>query len=461
MAVSLDVDAPSLRGSIMNLALPATMQMFLQTLAGIVTQIVVGHLGAVDIAGVGLANRYLFLLMGVLSAVSVGNTALVARYTGAGDSRMAHRVLAQSLVSGLMAGVLLAVSGILTARPFLVFLTLGRCEPEVIAAGTLYLKIIFASMILNLPMLFVNGALQGAGDTKTPLIITVSMNIVEVALSYPLTYGLGPWPGHGLAGAAMAQGIARVAGGLLAIMVILHPRLGKMRLTRDLPYKPDWRLLRGILQIGVPAAGEQMAVQFGQIVYTMMVSGLGTVAIASNQLVMTIQQLSFMPGMGFGVAATTLVGQALGAGKPESAEQFGWRTNRYAAYFMGSMGVIFFFGARLLAAIFTSDSAVRALTAYCLHIMAFSQIPFSVLAVLNGGLRGAGDTRYVMYITSVGQWGIRLVLSLLLGLWAGWGLPGFWTAMFIDVLVRAALVILRFRSGTWKSILAFKATAAT
>lgn len=455
------MDNVSLRHRIMNLALPATMQALLQTLAGIVTQMVVGHLGAADIAGVGLANRYLFLLLGVLSAVTVGNTALVARHTGAGDSKAAHTVLAQSLVSGLIAGPLLAGAGVLTARSFMLFLTLGHGDLEVINAGTIYLQIISASMILNLPMLFVNGALQGAGDTKTPLYLTVAMNIIEVMLSYPMTYGLGPIHGLGLEGAALAQGTARAVGGILAIIAILHPRIGKMQLTRGLRYKPDWSILRGIFRIGLPSAGEQLAIQSGQIIYTMMVAGLGTVAIASNQLVMTIQALSFMPGMGFGVAATALVGQALGAGQPSYAEQYGWRTNRYAAYFMGLMGLVFFVGARILTSAFTSDPAVTDLTSTCLRIMAFSQIPFSVITVLNGGLRGAGDTRFVMYVTSIGQYGIRLVFSFILGLWAGWGLPGFWTALFIDVAFRSVLVVGRFRSGKWKTILLAPARQGT
>ncbi|HHW09372.1 MAG TPA: MATE family efflux transporter [Firmicutes bacterium] len=448
------MDNRQLRSSIMNLSLPVMGQMLSQTFAGIITQMVVGHLGAAELAGVGLANRIMFLLIGAVSALSVGNTVLVARNIGAGDEKAAHQVLAQSLVAGVAGGAILALAGICVSRYMILFLVQGKGDPAVVEAGVLYLRIIFGSMVLGLPMFFIGGALRGAGDTKTPMFISWATNGVQILFSYPLTYGLGPLPGWGLLGACLAQGLSRAVGGLLSVWVIVNPKIGRLRLTREVKYKPDWTILKPILKIGFPAAGEQLLRQGSQLIYTMLVASMGTVAIAANGLVMTVQSLSFMPGFGFGVAATTLVGQSLGAKRSEEAAAYGWQTNRYATYFMAAMGVVFFLFAEPLAAIFTTDLEVRRLTAFCLRIVAFSQIPFSYIMVLCGALRGAGDTKWVMYITGVGQWGIRLVLSFIFGLWCGWGLPGVWLAMTVDVFVRMFFVIARFRSGKWKNIMA-------
>lgn len=442
-----------MRKAVLTLAMPATTQMFFQALAGVITQMVVGHLSAADLAGVGLANRITFILIAVLSSLTVGCTTLIARNIGAGNPKAANHILAQSLSVGLVGGALFGLTGVLCSRYLMLFLVLGKGEPAVIDAGVLYLRVVFASMILNLPMLFVNGALQGAGDAKTPMFLTMGMNAVEVVLSYPLTYGLGPIAGHGLLGACLAQGIARGMGGLLAVWTIVKPGARLLRLTRDLNYRPDWSTLRQILHIGLPASGEQLVRQSSQIIYTMFVAGLGTIAIAANQLVMTVQSLANIPGFGFGVAATTLVGQALGAKDTAGAKQYGWQTAHYAAILMSVTGAAFFIFARPLASMFTTDLAVRDLTAYCLRITAFCQVPFSFIMVLYGGLRGAGDTKWVMYMTGAGQWGIRLVFSFVFGLWMGWGLPGVWAAMLLDVMIRACFVIARFESGRWQTVL--------
>jgi putative MATE family efflux protein len=262
-------------------------------------------------------------------------------------------------------------------------------------------------------------------------------------------------PRLGLTGAGLAEGLSRAGGGITALVFLLRGKLViKVEKEQFLKWQPA--VVKRILHIGLPAAGEQLVRQSSQIVYTIIIASLGTVAIAANQVVMTVQMTSFMPGFGFGLAATTLVGQALGAKNPDNAERYGYETNKLAMIFMGVMGVIFFVWAEPLASFFVTDQEIVDLAALCLRVVAFAQIPFSAVMVISGGLRGAGDTRWVMYLTAGGQWGIRLVLSFILIWGFGFNLVGAWIAMLLDVLIRGFMTLLRYRSGKWKNILTIK-----
>lgn len=441
-----------LRSNIWRLAWPAILRMSFQTSVGIVTLILVGnYLMAEAVAAIGLAQRILFLVIGTMVALGVGTTALVAHNYGAGNKEIANIILSQSIILGVISAIILAFTLDKLGPYAIKLLMISNPDPEVIKMSSSYLKVIGYSLILGILMMIINAGLQGAGDMKTPMFFTIGMNILTIVLGIILIPGLGPIPSLGLIGAGLAEGISRALGGIIALSFLLKHRLVvKLSLKDLLTWRPE--VIKNILNIGLPSAGEQLVRQSSQIVYTIFIAGLGTVAIAANQIVMTIQSVSFMPGFGFGLAATTLVGQSLGAKQADNAERYGYQISKYAMLFMGLMGAIFFFFAQPIAEIFVQEKDVADLAAKCLHIVAFSQIPFSILMVLNGGLRGAGDTRWVMYITTLGQWGIRLVLTLLL-IWLGFGLVGVWIAMLIDLVLRSMLILWRYRSGRWKNII--------
>jgi len=202
----------------------------------------------------------------------------------------------------------------------------------------------------------------------------------------------------------------------------------------------------------VASAAEQLMRSSGQMVFTMLVAGLGPIAIAANQIIMKGMSMSFMPGFGFGLAATTLVGQNLGAGQPKRAENSGYVASKMAAVFMSIVGVLFFFFSHQIAGFFTADAAVQLAAGQNLKIMAISQPFLAYVMVLGGALRGAGDTKWVMFVTLVGTWGSRVVMGWFLGIFLGLGLRGVWIAMVLDNLIRAAMLVARFRGGYWKTI---------
>jgi putative MATE family efflux protein len=215
--------------------------------------------------------------------------------------------------------------------------------------------------------------------------------------------------------------------------------------------RPDWHLIRRILHVGLPTGMEQILFRSGHMVYARMLAELGTIAYAANQVAMNALSISFMPGFGFALAATTLVGQGLGARDPEGAQRRGYTAYRLGAGLMTVMGTIVVLFPEQLIGFFTEEAGVIAVGSQPLRLVGLVQPLLAAAMVFAGGLRGAGDTRYPMVITGACIWGLRVPLAYLFGLVMGWGLLGAWSAMAIDFGLRGVLNFLRFRSGGWKT----------
>lgn len=443
-----------LRKSVWLLALPVVARMSLQMLVGLVDTAMVGRIGPAAIAAVGMGNQIVFLLIGLITAFSIGTTALVARYIGAKRRKDAQDVAIQSLLFTAVVSLLMGILGYIFAYD-IIRVMIGRMEqgdPEVIALGGMYLRIISISIPFFFSLVLFNGIFQGAGDMKTPLYIMAFTNVYNVIMDYLLIFGIGIFPELGVQGAAIATGSARCLAAVLAFIILLRGtthfriRLSKKRLQIRLD------IIREVLRIGLPSAMEQLIRSTGQTLITIMVAGLGTLPLAANQVVMRGLSMSFMPGFGFGLAATTLVGQNLGAKEIERAEESGYIANRMAISFMFVMGLLLFPMAALFARIFTDDPEVISLATGALRTMALT-LPFlGMTMTLAGALRGAGDTRWVMYSTAVGVWGARLLFSYILAFVLDFGFTGIWLGMSLDFVLRGLLTVFRFKSGRWKTI---------
>ena len=228
--------------------------------------------------------------------------------------------------------------------------------------------------------------------------------------------------------------------------------------TRSMSIPPSrirWDLLRSAWQIGAPASGERVVQQAGILLYTKLVIGYGTVAYAAHQVGLSIESLSFLPGYGFAVAAASMVGHSIGAGKYQRAKMENWEANRQAALMMATMGLVFFFFPYGLLRLFTDDPLVISLGTSFLKIVALIQVPLALTMVLCGSLRGAGDTRFIMGATFIGMWGVRLPVAYA----AAQVFPGtvlaVWSALIADWTVRMLLVLWRYRTERWRSIRVF------
>jgi len=431
-----------------RLAAPTLAEMFLVSLVGIADMIQVGRLGPAAITSVGLTNQPMMLLQSVFQALNVGTTALVARSIGMDKPKQASDTLKQTFYVTILLGLTVSLFAGVMAPYILKFM---GAEPDVIEVGTPYFQVVGFGFIFNAIAMAIASALRGAGDTRTPMTINLVANTVNIIGNAILIWGLFGFPRWGVFGAGVATVFSRFVAAVWFLTIAVK---GEKRLKLDLKerYKPDLEILGRIYYIGLPAAAEQLVLRTGQVMFAKVVSSLGTVTFAAHQVSMNILSLTFMPGQAFATAATTLVGQNLGAERPDDAERCA-NTSRNMGLVVGIvMAVVFIFFGKYIAWLYTGDMSVVLVSALVLRIYAFAQPFQSTQFILAGGLRGAGDTMYPLYSTAAGMWIGRVALGWFFVNVAHWGLPGAWLGMTMDQVLRGTLILLRFRAGKWKSI---------
>jgi putative MATE family efflux protein len=430
-----------IRRSVLTLALPITVSSLLQRAEGIVAVFLVGGLGATSIAAVGLGQLLAFVATTLVSGLSVGTNVIVAQLWGARRRQDAGEAARHFLWLSL--GLSLVLAGLGIAGNRLVMQQLGA-EPTVIELALPYSTLIFLVIPCTVLIQVLSSVLQGVGDTKAPMFAMIGVNLLHALLAYPLIYGRWGAPNLGIKGAAIAVGFAEATGALY-LLLRCRPILKKsLQLRLD--------LFRSIWDVGASVSGERIVQQAGIFIYTKLVLLYGTVAYAAHQVGLSIESFSFLPGYGLAIAAATMVGQSIGAGKYTRAKLENWEANRLAIAIMTCMGIIFFFFPYALLRTFTTDEAVIELGTMFLKIVALLQIPLALTMVLAGSLRGAGDTRFIMWATTAGMWGVRVPLAFAFGIWLELGVYYVWTAMVADWTVRMGLLLWRYQSERWRQI---------
>lgn len=430
-----------IRRTVMTLALPVTVSSLLQRTEGILDIFLVGGLGAAPIAAVGIGQLLVFFALTIVAGLSVGATVIIAQLWGARRFNDAGEAAVHLL--GLTVVTALTIMGLGLSFGEPAMLALGA-SPDVIELAVPYLDLIFLVIPFTISIQILSAILHGTGDTRTPMFVMIGVNILHAFLAYPLIYGRWGFPDLAVIGAAVAVGAAESVGALC--LLIRCRRL----FVRPSGIRSD--LMRAVWNVGVPVFGERLAQQAGTLVYAKLVLLYGTVAYAAHQVGLSIEAFSFLPGYGFAVAAATMVGQSIGAGKFTQAKLENWEANRLAALVMAGMGLLFFFFPYALLRALTEDQAVIELGTLFLKIVALVQIPLALTMVLSGSLRAAGDTPYILGATLTGMWGIRLPLAGLGALWLHLGIAFIWGAMVVDWLARMGLLLLRYRSERWRSI---------
>lgn len=419
--------------------MPVVLSSLLQRGVSIVDIFLVGGLGAEAIAAVGIGQLLVFISMTLIWGLSSGTTVVIAQLWGANRRQEAARIAFQAILLCLLLSLVISLLGWFLGRQGAVFL---GAETAVIALADPYLKIIFLVFGFTALVNVLANIMYGIGDTRTPLIAVVVINILHVVIAYPLIYGIGEAPPLGVIGAGIAIGISEAIGAGILLWV-LHRR---GQLHRG-PF--NLALLNQVIRIGLPVFGDRALQQAGQTLYLKMIMFYGTAAYAAHQVGLAIEALSFMPGYGLSIAVTTAVGQSLGANQRDRANLVNWEANRFAVMLMAGMGVLFFFFPYLLLRLFTSDPEVIRLGTLFLKIVAILQVPLAITMVLSGSLKGAGDTQYLLFTTIVGSWLVRVPLAYLFSVGLEWSLPFVWSVMVVDWVVRMTLLLIRYRSERW------------
>ena len=450
------ITAKERRKRVYQLAMPAVSEQVLNTSVGLMDVLLVGRLpaaaaavlgygSATALAATGLANEMYWTTILLFMAIGTGCTALTARAKGAHDREMGNEALRQGLLMGIISAVVMTVVVLLAAPQMM---SVYRADETVTLLGAQVLTIMCYALVPNAVAMIGMAALRGAGDTRTPLYIMIAVNVINVLLSYLLiggSFGIAPL---GVAGAAIGAAVARTIGAIATIVVLLRGRAG-LHLNQWL--RPVTDMMRRITRVGLPFAGEQAVFQGALMVFLGMITQLGTAAYAAHNVAIRIESLSFLPGWGYGIAASALVGQALGAKHPEEAEAATTEAFKQTSVIMIVLGGIMVLFPAFLLRLFIFDEQVVQAGLVPRQIAGVFQIGVGANFVYSGALRGAGDTKWPLYTKIIATWGLRLPISYLMLLW-GFGLNGVWVAMGIDFFIQALLAYIRFRQGAWRTM---------
>lgn len=445
----LNLRPSTLNRTIFKLATPAIFECLMFSLVFFTDTLIVGWLqNETYLAGVALASLLMFWSSAPIQGMSIATNSLVARTWGEKDFSEAQRC----------AGHALALTFIITAGIVLVgelfaadLIRLLRAAPEVVSPATKYLRIVLFSSVLGVPLMVSNAVIRAKGDTTTPMVITFSMNIINIVFSIVLAFGLGPFPKMELYGVAVGTVIARNVGGFASLAVLATRKRG-INLRPNHLVLLSWNRIRRIWHVAYPAMTERVVNSTSYAFFMSMVASLGTTLLAGHQIALNIESLAFMPAFGMGVAVTTVLGQAVGSGRYRIGEITVKRAILFTVSFMLLLGVVFVLFAPQGVKVFRATPEVLRITSVALRVAALEFPFFAFTFILMGALRGAGDTRSPMYINMACIVLLRLPLTYLFAFVFDWGIVGVWLATAVDWAGRSAGLWIVFRKGAWKHI---------
>ena len=439
--------AAALKHVIWTLAWPVILTFLLESLVGVIDTLMVGRLGAGAVAAVGVGAQVLSAVSVTMTAIGTGTLALVARHIGAGDRAEAEEVLRQSVLAAWGLAVLVVLPVVAFAEPMVAAFGVDR---SVVQDGAAFVRWVMPSIPQAAVLFVIGSALRAAGDTRTPLLIGVGVNVLNVIANYGLIFGHFGLPALGVRGSALATTSAFTAGAVVGVGLLLGNRVAlRLTLRRIRIHAP---IVRRVFAVGYPAAAEQLLMQLGFFFYLAVAARYGTSAVAAYFIGVRILALSFLPGFGFAAAAAALVGQSLGGADPDRAEASGWEATRLAVYFMSAGGAVLFVAARPIATLFVDDPTVVEHTVSFIRTLAAAQPLMAIDFTLGGALRGAGDTRWPLVSVFIGFYGCRLAFAYVAAVVMHLSLAWVWFALMGDYVARSALKAWRFKGGRWKHI---------
>ncbi|MSS62845.1 MATE family efflux transporter [Velocimicrobium porci] len=443
--------------SILTLAWPTVLEQFLQTIVQYIDTAMVGQLGAKATAAVGISTTVNWLINSPLSAAGVGLTAYIAKSIGAKQYENAKKASVQSIFLTLSLGIFI---GILTLgiSPFLPN-WLGA-EASIQKEASTYFAIICLPMLFRASIILFGAVLRAAGDTKTPMRVNVTMNLINIILNYIFIYDTKTikissatftiWgAGLGTTGAGLGTAISYVIGGLYMIIVwyrtpVISPAHQSIRINRH--------ILHACVKVGFPVALERTFSCLGHVVFTSLVANLGTIAFAAHTIALTAEEAFYIPGYGMQAAAATLSGNAVGAGDNLKLKHITRTLLWLIVAIMAASGGLLFFNASFIMSIFTKDSDVIHLGTTVLKMVAISEPVFGIAVILEGIFNGVGDTLVPFFISLSCMWGIRILMTYLFIHFGNANLPTIWCCMIANNVCQGCIMFFRYKRGNWNPI---------
>lgn len=428
------------------LAIPMVLEMAMESLFAVVDMFWVAHLGADSVASVGLTEAVLMLLFAVAMGLSVATAAMVARRIGERNPAGAAETAAQSILLGLMIAAVVGLAGAWFAPDIL---RLMGASNSIVATGTRYTRVIYGGSAAVMLLFLINGVFRGAGDAALAMRVLWIANLVNIVLNPLLIFGLGPFPRLGVLGSGIGTTIGRSSGVLIQLWLLTR---GKSRvLVRPRHFHFQFETMQRLIRLSIGGIFQYFVGMASWIGLVRMVAFFGGTAVAGYTVAMRIFIFAILPSWGMANAAATLVGQNLGAGQPNRAEQSVWRAGFYNMIFLGLIAVAFVVFARPLTSIFTDDAAVIGIASKTLRTISYGYIFYAWGMVVMQAFNGAGDTYTPTTISICTNWAIQFPLAWFLAFKLNIGPSGVFSAIAISASLYAVIAVLVFRRGTWKT----------
>jgi putative MATE family efflux protein len=436
---------------IISMAWPSIVEQILEMMVGIVSMMFMGSLGNAAVAAVGMVTTIMNFIQTVFAGLSIGTTVVIARVTGEANKTQAKQALIQSGYMAIFVGLLLMIMGKIFQIPLIGFF-MGGAEAEVRRLGVAY----FGIILFNLPCfvldIIVSGAMRGAGDTKTPMVITGGVNVLNIILNTILIFGV-PFlhiPAMGVVGSAIAVTVSRVVGVTVRVLVLYNVKSLKLHLSLkdDYSFKPD--LMKRVINIGIPGFIEQAVMQGGFVALQFIIVSMGTVALAAYQIGININAIVFFPIFGFAIANTTLVGQSLGEKDYAKAHTYAYESLKITMLFGFALGILTFTFASTLAGLYTKDAQTIREAILMVRVFGVLEPLLAILNICSATLKASGDIKYVMVTSLIGLWLLRALPSFALDRLLGWGLTAVCIGIILDFSIRSFLYLIRMNKGNWK-----------
>ncbi len=425
---------------IVQLSIPSILAQLSATVMFFIDASMVGHLGAKASASIGIVESTGWLMGGLASAVNMGFSVQVAHFIGANDFEGARRVLRQSLICSLVWSILLSIT-CLAISPFLPYWLGGSAE--IASDASLYFAIIGLCGIFFQMEGLAGSMLKCSGNMKVPSMLNIGMCVMDVVFNYLFIYILD----LGVMGAAMGTGLAELVTAILMLYFLLVKSDMLHLKGRPGSFRPKSDTIGTAFKIGAPMGLQHMLMGGAYVVSTYIVAPLGTVAIAAHSLAITVESLCYMPGYGIAEAATTLVGQGIGAGQRTLTRSFAHLSVGLGIVVMTLMGILMWIFAPQLMTLMSPVDEVIAVGTSVLRIEAWAEPLFAAAIVCNGVFVGAGDTLKPAIMNLLSMWGVRLTLAWYLA--KDYGLKGVWMAMATELTFRGIIFLWRLFVGKW------------
>jgi putative MATE family efflux protein len=432
--------------AILILAIPMVLEMMMESVFVVCDVFFVSKLGPDAVATVGLTESLLAIVYTIAMGLSIGVTATVARRTGEHDGEGASRTAVQGIALGLFVALILGILGAIYAPSLL---TLMGASPEVLETGSRFTRVMLGGNASILLLFLINGIFRGAGDAQLSMRTLWLANAINILLGPCLIFGVGPFPRLGVTGAAIATTIGRSTGVLFGLSQFFR-QSGRVHIhRRHLSLDPG--LMLKLLRLSGSGTFQVLIGTASWIGLVRILAGFGSTALAGYTIAIRIVLFALLPSWGMGNAAATMVGQALGARKPDRAEHAVWKAAFYNLCFLGVVGVIFVFGARGIVHLFTSDPAVAEYARTALRVIAIGFVLYAYGMVLSQSFNGAGDTWTPTWLGFFSFWMFEIPLAYFLAVRLGFGPLGVFTAIPIAFSAYAIAALVMFRRGGWKA----------